>query len=368
MNSAAEIRGASDLSPELTGEKRVGAVLFYGIVLLLLYFIYLIFAPFIAPLAWAAVLVVFFFPLHKGLEKRTGPNGAAAISTIGVILILVIPLLLVGAAFVREAIELAARIQQNWNAGRFDWANRAWEWIQLRIPGESPEDLNVLVRQGAEKTAAFLAGELGVVLRNVARLLFALAVMILAMFYFFRDGDDIMDRLRRTLPFEEEHRDRVLTEARELIFASVLSSLATAVLHGFVGGMMFLIVGISAALFWGVMMAFFSMLPVVGSSVIWLPAAIWLIATGHTARGIVLAAVCAGVIAVVENILRPAMIGGRVQLSGLLVFISVLGGIAAFGVLGIVLGPIIVATTASVLALYSHPELSRHARAKPLRP
>jgi predicted PurR-regulated permease PerM len=356
------------LSPEATAEKRVGAVLFYGIVLLLLYFMYLIFAPFIGPLAWAAVLVVFFFPLHKRLEKRTGATGAAAISTTGVTLILVIPLLLVGAAFVREAIEMAAGMQQNLNAGQFDWANRAWEWIQLRIPGESPEDLNALVRQGAEKSAAYLAGELGVVLKNVARFFFSLVVMILAMFYFFRDGDDIMDRLRRTLPFDEEHRDRVLSEARELIFASVLSSLATAVLHGFIGGVMFLILGISAALFWGVMMAFFSMLPVVGSSVIWLPAAIWLIATGHTARGIVLAAVCAGVIAVVENILRPALIGGRVQLSGLLIFISVLGGIAAFGVLGIVLGPIIVATTASVLALYTHPELSRHARTKALRP
>jgi len=343
-------------------------VLFYGIVLLLLYFVYLIFAPFLAPLAWAAILVVFCFSWHKRLERRIGPIRAAALSTTGVTLIIVIPLLLVGAAFVREAIEIAAKVQQHLVLGQFDWANRAWEWIQGRIPGESPEDLNVLIRQWAEKAAAFLAGELGVILKNVARFMFSLVVMILAMFYFFRDGDEIMDRLRRTLPFEEEHRDRVLSEARELIFASVLSSLATAVLHGFVGGTMFAIVGISAALFWGVMMAFFSMLPVVGSSVIWLPAAIWLIASGHMARGIVLAGVCTGVIAVVENILRPWLIGGRVQLSGLLIFISILGGIAAFGVLGIVLGPIIVATTASVLALYTHPELSRHARTKAFRP
>lgn len=359
---------SNQLSPEATGEQRVGALLFYGIVVLLGYFVYLIFAPFIAPLAWAAILVVFFFSWHKRLEKKTGPTWAASISTTAVTLILVIPLILVGAAFVRESIGIATNVQQNLSAGQFDWANRALEWIQVRIPGESPDDLNVLVRQWAERSASYLAGELGVVLRHVVRFLFAMVVMILAMFYFFRDGEDIMDRLRRALPFDEEHRTRVLSEARELIFASVLSTLATAVLHGFVGGVMFAIVGIHAALFWGVMMAFFSMLPVVGSSVIWLPAAIWLIAAGHTTRGIILMAVCSGVIAIVENILRPWLIGGRVQLSGLLIFISVLGGIAAFGVLGIVLGPIIVVTTASVLALYTHPELSRHARAKPLRP
>ena len=90
-----------------------------------------------------------------------------------------------------------------------------------------------------------------------------------------------MDRIRRTLPFEDEHRARVIGDAQELIFASVLSSLATAALHGVIGGLMFAIVGIHAALFWGVMMAFFSMLPVVGSSLIWIPAAIWLGFSGH---------------------------------------------------------------------------------------
>ncbi len=356
------------MSPEATAEKRVGAVLFYCVLALLGYFVFLIFAPFFAPLAWAGILVVFFFSWHKRLERHIGATWAAAASTIAVTLIIVVPLILVGAAFVRQAIEMAGSLQQQLAEGHFAWANKAWESLQAKIPGESVGDLNVLLHQWAEKTAAFLAGEIGVVLRHVARFFFALVVMILAMFYLFRDGDDVMDRIRRTLPFEDEHRDRVIADANELIFASVLSSLATAAVHGFVGGSMFAIVGIHAALFWGVMMAFFSMLPVVGSSIIWLPAAIGLIVSGHTARGVVLIAVCAGIIAIVENVLRPWLIGGRVQLSGLVIFISVVGGIGAFGVLGIVLGPIIVATTASVLALYTHPELSRHVRGKAVRP
>ncbi len=353
---------------DATSEKRVGAVLFYAVLAVLGYYVYLIFEPFLAPLAWAGILVVFFFGLHKRVAKRIGSTWAAILSTAAVTLIIVVPLILVGAAFVRQAIEMAGSVQQQLAAGRFAWANKAWTSIQSHIPGESPEDLNDLLHRYAEIAAGYLAGEIGVVLRHVARFLFALVVMFLAMFYLFRDGDDIMDRVRRTLPFEEEHRARVINDAHELIFASVLSSLATASVHGFVGGAMFAIVGIHAALFWGVMMAFFSMLPVVGSSIIWLPGAISLIAEGHTARGVILIVVCAGIIAIVENIMRPWLIGGRVQLSGLVIFISVLGGIGAFGVLGIVLGPIIVATTSSVLALYTHPELSRHARGKAVRP
>ena len=356
------------LSSEATSEKRVGAVLFYCVLALLGYFVFLIFAPFLAPMAWAGILVVFFFSWHKRVERRMGETWAAVMSTVAVTLILVVPLILVGIAFVKQAIEMASTLQHGVAEGHFAWANRAWEAIQTRIPGESVEDLNALLHQSAEKAAGFLASEIGAVLKHVARFFFALVVMILAMFYFFRDGDEIMDRIRRTLPFEEEHRARVIGDARELIFASVLSSLATAALHGIIGGVMFAIVGIHAALFWGVMMAFFSMLPVVGSSLIWIPAAIWLGFSGHLAKGIVLVAICAGVIAIVENVLRPWLIGGRVQLSGLVIFISVLGGIGAFGVLGIVLGPIIVATTASVLALYTHPELSRHARGKAVRP
>ena len=355
-------------SHEATSEKRVGDVLFYCVLAFLGYYVFLIFEPFLAPLAWAGILVVFFFGLQKRVARRIGPTRAAILSTLAVTLIIVVPLILVGAAFVRQAIEMAGSVQQQLAAGHFAWANKAWESIQSRIPGESAEDLNDLLHRYAEIAAGYLAGEIGVVLKHIARFLFALVVMVLAMFYLFRDGDDIMDRVRRTLPFEEEHRTRVINDAHELIFASVLSSLATAAVHGFVGGAMFAIVGIHAALFWGVMMAFFSMLPVVGSSIIWLPAAIGLIVSGHTARGIVLIGVCAGIIAIVENVMRPWLIGGRVQLSGLVIFISVLGGIGAFGVLGIVLGPIIVATTSSVLALYTHPELSRHVRGKAVRP
>jgi predicted PurR-regulated permease PerM len=185
----------------------------------------------------------------------------------------------------------------------------------------------------------------------MAVFLFHMGVAILAMFYLFRDGDSIMLRLREVLPFEEEHRERMLREGRDLIVASVMSSLAAAAAHGLLGGTAFAVTGIGSPIFWGVMMGFCSLVPVVGSAIIWLPAAISLMVGGHPARGILLAVICGVIVSVVDNVIRPWLISGRAEMGGLVIFISVLGGITVFGMLGVVLGPIIVATATSLLDL-----------------
>jgi predicted PurR-regulated permease PerM len=134
--------------------------------------------------------------------------------------------------------------------------------------------------------------------------------------------------------------------------------------HGVLGGVAFAITGIKAPIFWGVMMGFFSFVPLVGSALIWIPVAISLMAGGHMGRGIILVVFCAVIVGGVDNVVRPWLISGRAAMGGLVVFISVLGGIAAFGLLGVVLGPIVVATAASVLELYA---LSAHAGNSPAR-
>jgi predicted PurR-regulated permease PerM len=182
--------------------------------------------------------------------------------------------------------------------------------------------------------------------------LFHLSVSILAMYYLFRDGDSIVKRLRELLPFEDAHRARMIRESRDLIFASVISTLVAAGVHAVIGGLAFALTGVQAPLFWGVMMGFFSFVPVVGSSLIWVPAAIGLIAGGHVGRGILLVLICGLLVALVDNVVRPWLISGRAEMGGLVVFISVLGGISVFGLLGVVLGPIVVATAASMLDLY----------------
>ncbi len=176
-----------------------------------------------------------------------------------------------------------------------------------------------------------MASQLGAVVRNIVVFLFELFVMLFALFFFLRDGDAILARFRLFLPFEESMRDRMLSEARELIFASVTTSLVIAAVQGVICGGAFAIVGLGSPVFWGVLMAFLSLLPVVGAWPVWIPAVIWLFSTGHAGRALLLVVICGGLGGTIDNILRPVLLGGRSSLNGLLVFIGVLGGIAVFG-------------------------------------
>ena len=333
--------------------ERFGDVLFYGMILLLVYLVYRIFEPFLMPLGWAAVFAVIFYSLNKRLEQRWGRNLSAALSTAGVTLILIVPALLLMTLFVREGIDATRDLQASMAAGEYGGFNRAWGWIAAHVAAQTDINLPGLVRQGASRLGGYLASELGAVLRNIALFLFELVVMLFALFYFLRDGAAIMRRIRLFLPFEEAVREKMLAEARDLIFASVTTSLAIAAVQGVLCGGAFAIVGVSSALFWGVVMAFLSLLPVVGAWPVWILAAIWLFSTGHAARALLLVGVCGGLGSTIDNILRPVLLGGRSSLNGLLVFISVLGGMAVFGALGLVLGPIVVATAVGVLDVYS---------------
>jgi len=352
------------LTVELTTQKRLGTALFYGILVVLAYLVFLVFEPFLAPLAWAVVLVVVSYPVYARLARKWNPTLAATASTVGVILILIVPALLVTGAFIHQGVEAVQEVQQQIQSGHFSWVNDLWLRVQARFPDANPGNLTTVIHRYADAGAAYLGSRLGAVLRNTAVFLFHLAVMILAMFYLFRDGDSIVARLREVLPFEKSHRDKMIDETRELIFASVTSSLVAAVAHGVLGGVAFGLTGIRAPIFWGVMMGFFSLIPVVGSALIWVPAAVSLMVDGHIGMGIALMIFCSVIVGLVDNIIRPWMISGRAEMGGLVVFISILGGISVFGMLGVVLGPIVVAAGASMLDLSAPGAPARNTKSK----
>ncbi|MGA8145004.1 MAG: AI-2E family transporter [Candidatus Acidiferrales bacterium] len=333
-------------------QRKIGNVLFYGIVALLAYLVFRVFEPFLAALAWAVILVVLFFPAYESLAKRWGATTAAVAATFGVTLILIVPTIFIMIAFVRQGVEAIHSVQAGVANGHFNWVNDLWVRMTQRFPEADTTDLGSTLHSYGERMATYVAGQVGAVLRHTASFVFQLSVTIFAMFYLFRDGPSLVARLREILPFEDVHRNRMIQDSRDLIFASVTSSLVAAAAHGLLGGLAFGLTGIGAPIFWGVMMGFFSLVPVVGSALIWVPASISLMLGGHIAKGIVLALVCSVIVGSVDNVIRPWMISGRAEMGGLVVFISVLGGISVFGMLGVVLGPIVVATAASLLDLY----------------
>ncbi len=196
---------------------------------------------------------------------------------------------------------------------------------------------------------------LSLVLQHTALFFFELFVTVFALFFFFRDGEQMMESLHGVLPFEMTSRERMFNGARDLIRASVTTSLVVAAVQGIICGAAFWIAGINAPIFWGVAMAFTSLLPIIGSAIIWAPAAIWLFSTGHWGAAIFVLAICGGLTSAVDSLLRPILLSGRAQMNALTVFISVVGGVAVFGVLGLVLGPIVVATAQGLLVAYKNP-------------
>jgi predicted PurR-regulated permease PerM len=339
--------------PRTTQHDRFGNLLFYAVMILLGYLVYCVFLPFLVPLAWAAVIVVICHPWHKRLERLWGKTKGSAASTFAVICLLILPVMGLAVMFAHEAVQAAGRIQQAYASGNMQWLDRVWQWILANVPsGESSEFPSYLSKMAAA-IGDHAATILGVVVRHTAGLVFDFFVMIFAVFFFFRDADTITKRIRALLPFGQDQRDDMLVNTSELIHATVTTSLAVAALQGLVGGTSFAAVGIGTPVFWGVLIAFFSLLPVVGSSIIWIPAAVWLIATGHWGRAIALACLCGALMSIVEHVLRPILLSGRTQLSGLFVFISIVGGIGVFGILGIVVGPLVVATAAGIVETYA---------------
>ena len=332
--------------------QRISTLLFYSTVLLLAYFLYLLFSPFLTPLAWAAILAALFHSPYRRLEARWGRARAAAACTAAVTLVIVVPVALVTTAFIQEATLAVSSVDLSVQTEGFARLQRIWMRMQASRLGANLGNLEDLVRQGTAWMAGLVAGRAGAVLRNLVLIIVDLVVMLFAVFFFFRDGDEIMAVLRRALPFEAEQSERMIRQAGDLIHASVIAGFVVASLQGALGGITFALLGLGAPVFWGVLMAFFSLLPI-GAGIVWVPAATWLLLTGSVGRGLALILVGVFVIGLVDNFLRPLLLSGRTQLNGLLVFVSLLGGISAFGFLGLVVGPVIMATTIGMFDAYT---------------
>jgi predicted PurR-regulated permease PerM len=343
--------------PNTTTSSQLTTVLSYGAILLLGYFVFLIVEPFLVPLVWSAVLAIFFYPLHEKLLKRMKPTNAALTSTLGVTLLLIVPALVVLVFTAREALDATAQVQnalavhgQGPNEGLL---LRIEEWIRVRLP-ESWRglDLSSPLQQAGAKIASFLGERFAGLVKNLVSFFVDLFILIFALFFMFRDGDAVVRGVRHLLPFDEDIQADMLKESQELVFASVAVGLLLAAIQGFLGGVSFALVGTSAPLFWGALIAFFSLVPVVGSALIWGPAAIWLLFSGHWGKALLVVGICGGVSTVADNIVRPLLLRNRTRLNELLLFIGVLGGLEAFGLLGLVIGPTIVAAAMGMFQVY----------------
>ena len=320
-----------------------------------LYLCWLMVQPFIGVLAWATVLVIVFYPIHRRLVQRTKkPALSALLSCILVILTILVPVVLLTVAVLNEFSGATQNLQASIAylldpnspmTGRvLRWAGNYVDIEQIRSGQYLTEQLKGVSGQIAGRTLGIIGGVVGAIVQ--------MFFVIFTMYYLFRDGDRIFDAVRDALPVERKQAVAIMERAGDVIGASVYGVLAIAIIQGALGGLAFWVLRVPSALVWGVVMTFLSMIPMLGAFLVWVPAAIYLAATGHYVKAVLMVLWGTLVIGMADNFLRPKLVGSRTKLHELLIFFAVLGGLQVFGVLGIVMGPVVLAITMTLIDIF----------------
>lgn len=320
-----------------------------------LYFCYALIAPFLKPIIFAAVLVIICYPAYirvgRWIRNR---NVAAALMTAGVLLAIASTSIFLGRALVTglhdiyESLTGSGGGKERLSVFIVQLIDRAIAWVSHYAPVSVP-DLQATISSQAEKAVstlltitAGLVGSLSVFGLNAF-------IAIVVLFFLFRDGRSMLRRVSVMLPLKPDQTRRLLARVRDTLHAIVYGTLAMAAIQGTLTGLAFWFLGLTSPALWGVVAALLAVFPFVGTTCVWAPAACLLFFGGHWIKALVLVVWGLAVVHPVDNILRPYLIGSRVKLSVLFVFFAVVGGLKAFGVLGLFIGPLILAVTAALL-------------------
>jgi predicted PurR-regulated permease PerM len=330
---------------------------FLGAVGIIVYLCGAILRPFLSVIAWSSVISIAFYPVYQHILRRTRrPSLSALVCSVAVVVTILIPLVIVVLIAVNQLLALRDYVEQAFQDGlylkTFEPLRQAWEWLIRQVGLDPGQIVDTLARQVSEIGRLAAGHSLGF-LTNVTGAIASFVFTIFAMFFLFRDGSRMVERIPDFLPFERARSEGVLVRIREVIYASVYGVLVIAAIQGILIGLSFAILGIPSAALWGVVTGFTSVIPMLGAGAVWVPGALYLLLTGHWVKALLLVAWGGGVISSVDNFLRPRLVAGRVGLSQLLMFFAVLGGLRVFGLLGIVMGPIVFAVAASLLELLS---------------
>jgi len=312
--------------------------------------------PFFFAIFWAVLLAAAFAPVNRFFGRKfSNPNWRAGLTLLAVVITFVLPAGLILALLVGESIE----IYNAMSAGGSVWIISFG--AKLSALGQHPLlvrfdlDQQFITDKSVEllKTIAdFLVSNLSALTENTILFLIEFAVMLYCLFYFLRDGDEMLDTIARYLPVDERHFQTFIAEFLVTSKATLKFTFVIGGIQGALGGLVFYITGIQSPLVWGVLMIGLSIVPAVGSAIIWAPAGVLMLLTGHVWQGLVILIFGALVISMVDNLLRPILLGKDIQMHSLLIFLSTLGGIAVFGFSGFVLGPVVAAFFLAIWKLF----------------
>lgn len=317
--------------------------------------------PFYGAVFWGAVLAIVFAPVYRRVLARTGqrPTAAALLTLLLIVLLVILPLIMITSSVVQEVTALYARVRDG-GVSFSGYAEQIYaalpEWFTQLLGRFGLSDLSGLqdrlmtaLQQGSQRIAQ-QAIDIG---QNTFDFVVGFFIMLYLLFFLLRDGAQLTRRMRDAIPLNASYLRNLSGKFTTVIRATVKGNIAVAAVQGALGGLAFWVLGIHAPMLWAVLMAFLSLLPAVGAGLVWGPVAIYLLATGALLQGFGLVAYGVLVIGLVDNVLRPVLVGKDTKMPDYVVLISTLGGMALFGLNGFVIGPLIAAMFIAVWDLFA---------------
>ena len=320
--------------------------------------------PYSGAVFWGMVLAILFAPLYRRLLPVTKqkPTVAALLTLFSIIVMVILPLSLIGASLVRQALGIYDMI----GSGQIDFGRYFQQivgvlpdWIVSVLERFEVTDLASLeqkLSEGAAQVSQVFARYAINFGRNTFDFLVSLTIMLYLLFFLLRDGQALANRIKRAVPLSRMYKQRLFDNFTTVIRATVKGNVLVAIAQGALGGLIFWFLDVQAPLLWGVVMAFLSLLPAVGAAIVWAPVAVYFLVTGAIWQGVVLIAFGVLVIGLVDNILRPILVGKDTKMPDYLVLLSTLGGMALFGLNGFVIGPVIAALFIAAWEMFASAE------------
>lgn len=318
-------------------------------------------SPFYGAVFWGAVFAIVFAPLHARLLKTmpTKRTLTAALALLFILLMVILPVILLSALLVQEAAVVFQRLQSGeLSFGLYlqqiydalpSWVTGLLSRFGLTDKALVQERIAVSLTQGSQ----FFATQALNIGQNTFDFLMSFFIMLYLLFFFLRDGSALGQRMTDTLPLKGDIKRDLSGKFITVIRATVKGNIVVAMVQGALGGLIFWILDIHAPVLWGTLMAFLSLLPAIGAAIVWLPVAIYFLLTGAVLNGLLLAAFGVLVIGLVDNVLRPLLVGKDTKLPDYVVLMSTIGGMALFGLNGFVIGPVIAAMFIAAWDLFS---------------
>jgi predicted PurR-regulated permease PerM len=337
-----------------------------ALILVLGFLSYEILKPFLSPIAWAIVLSTVFYPLYLFTVKYIKWRTIASLITLLIILIVILgPFSYLSYILINELKSLAEYLQTDSleslkNLLQHPSINALLQKV-LSSLNISEEELNKAISDNVARLGKELVSRITSGMANIVTISLNFIFMVFSIFFFLRDGPEFLRKMRNYMPFSEEQKDRLVKLIRDIVVSTIYGGIAVSIVQGTIAGVAFFILGISTPVVWGLLTSIASFIPLLGASAVWVPITVYLFIEGAVLKGIALAIIGIFGISLIDNVLKPIIIGGRTKMPVLVIFFSILGGIKLFGLIGLIMGPLVLALFVSLIEIFRSVEGGQNA-------